>query len=119
LRGYLWVTAWRLLLQRVRRPYRRKKPLDPAASSQLPPELTIGPSLEAESNEAASALDLAMNLLPAEDRGLLHDVYFEGRKVADVAGGLGISESAAKMRLLRARRTLATRLAAWESVVSP
>jgi RNA polymerase sigma factor (sigma-70 family) len=117
LRGYLWVTAWRLLLQRVRRPYRRKKRLDPGASSQLPPELTTGPGSEAEQHEAASALEFAMNLLPAEDRDLLHRVYFESQKVGDVARDLAISESAAKMRLLRARRVLASRLSAWEKIL--
>lgn len=117
LRGYLWVTAWRLLLQRIRRPYSRKKSLDTAASSQLPPELVTMPGLEAEEGEAAQALDLAMNLLPAEDRSLLHRIYFEGHKVADVARDLDLSESAIKMRLLRARRNLASRLSAWEDVV--
>lgn len=116
LRGYLWVTAWRLLLQRIRRPYRRKAAIDLGASSQLPPELVASPA-SGDAAEAASALDFAMNLLPEDDRALLHDVYFEGRKIADVARAQSVSDSAIKMRLLRARRTLAGRLAAWEDVI--
>jgi RNA polymerase sigma factor (sigma-70 family) len=117
LRGYLWVTAWRLLLQRVRRPYRRKKKIDVGASSQLPPELIVQPEAGAESAEAASALELALNLLPQDDRDLLHLVYFDDRRIADVAREKDLSESAVKMRLLRARRALAARLAAWEEVI--
>jgi RNA polymerase sigma-70 factor (ECF subfamily) len=117
LRGYLWVTAWRLLLQRVRRPYRRKKKVDVGASSQLPPELVVPPSSAVEDREAASALEFAMNLLPEKDREVLHRVHFEKEKVADVARDEGVSESAIKMRLLRARRALASRLAAWEDVI--
>ena len=116
LRGYLWVTAWRLLLQRVRRPYRRKSSMDLGASSQLPPELVTLPE-SGDAAEAASALEFAMNLLPEDDRELLHRVYFENRKVADLARDAGVSDSAIKMRLLRARRTLAARLAAWEDVI--
>lgn len=117
LRGYLWITAWRLMLQRIRRPYRRKKSLDTAASSHLPPELVFMPGADAETEEARSALDLAMNLLSAEERDVLHRVYFEGHKIADIARESGVTESAVKMRLMRARRSLAGRLAAWADVV--
>jgi RNA polymerase sigma-70 factor, ECF subfamily len=117
LQRYLWVTAWRLMLQRVRGPYRRKTRLDLTASSQLPPELVAQPGSDAEKDETVAALDLAMNLLPEGDREMLHRVYFVGEKIAQVARGLGMSESAVKMRLLRARRTLAERLAAWRKVI--
>ncbi len=115
LRGYLWTTAWRLLLQRVRRPYRRRRQIDPAASSQLPAEWIVDPT--AGAGEEFSALDLAMNLLPADARDLLHAVYFDGRAVNELAEAAGVSDSAMKMRLMRARRALASRLAAWEDAI--
>lgn len=117
LRGYLWTTAWRLLVDRVRRPYTCKQSIDPAASSQMPAGLVATAGNEADEAERAAALDVAMNLLRPEDRDLIHRVYFEGRKIADVASDLGVSESAIKMRLLRARRNLGTRLAAWGEAV--
>jgi RNA polymerase sigma-70 factor (ECF subfamily) len=117
LRGYLWTTAWRLMLQRIRRPYSRKAPLDLAASSQLPPELVAGPQAVVEDGETRAALDFAMNLLPAGDRDLLHRVYFEGRRIADLARESGVSESAIKMRLLRARKNLALRLESWSDLI--
>ena len=58
-----------------------------------------------------------MNLLRPEDRDLIHRVYFEGRTLADVAGDLHVSESAVKMRLLRARRNLGARLSDWGETV--
>lgn len=117
LRGYLWMTAWRLLVDRVRRPYTCKRSIDPAASSQLPAALIAPECNEAEEAERTAALDVAMNLLRPEDRDLIHRVYFEGRKINDVASDLHISESAIKMRLLRARRNLGARLSAWGEVV--
>lgn len=117
LRGYLWVTAWRLLLQRVRRPYRRKQSLDVTTSSPLDLELAGHVESKLETTERATALELAMNLLPEADRDLIHRVYFVEEKLAAVAQDLGLSESAAKMRLLRARRLLAARLAAWEKTI--
>src|SRR5204863_2575459 len=117
LRGYLWTTAWRLLLQRIRRPYSRKAPLDMAASSQLPSELVAGPPSDVEDGETRAALDFAMNLLAAGDRDLLHQVYFEGRKIADLARESGVSESAIKMRLMRTRKSLAVRLESWSDLI--
>jgi RNA polymerase sigma-70 factor, ECF subfamily len=117
LRAYLWTTAWRLMLQRVRRPYSRKTSLDTAASSELPPAAVAKPGRAAEDAEAASALDLAMNLLPEDERDLLHRVYHDGRGIADLAREAGVSESAIKMRLMRTRKRLAARLAAWSDLI--
>jgi RNA polymerase sigma factor (sigma-70 family) len=117
LRAYLWTTAWRLLIDRVRRPYTCKQSLDPAASSQLPAALIGTGGGAADDAERTAALDVAMNLLRPEDRDLIHRVYFEGRAIIDVAGDLHVSESAVKMRLLRARRNLGTRLATWGEAV--
>jgi RNA polymerase sigma factor (sigma-70 family) len=117
LRGYLWTTAWRLLIDRVRRPYTCKQSIDPAASSQMPAALIGAAGNEAEEAERTAALDVAMNLLRPEDRDLIHRVYFEGRTILDVASDLHVSESAVKMRLLRARRNLGARLSAWGEAV--
>jgi RNA polymerase sigma-70 factor, ECF subfamily len=113
---YLWVTAWRLLLQRVRRPYRRKNSFDQVQTSQLP-ALSAEESAALEAREAASALDLAMNLLPDADRDVLHQVYFEGLKLADLARSSGVSESALKMRVARARQRLSALMAGWEDMI--
>jgi RNA polymerase sigma factor (sigma-70 family) len=117
LRGYLWTTAWRLLVDRVRRPYTCKQSLDPAASSQLPVSLIASTASESDGAERTAALDVAMNLLRPEDRDLIHRVYFEGRALVDVASDLHVSESAIKMRLLRARRNLGARLSTWGEAV--
>lgn len=116
LRGYLWVTAWRLLLNRISRPYRHKAAIDLGASSQLPPELVARPASDGAA-EAASEIEFAMNLMPPVERDLIHDVYVEGLKIADLARRDGVSESAIKMRLFRARRMLAGKLAAWDDVL--
>jgi hypothetical protein len=79
----------------------------------LPPELITLPRLAAEEAEAATAVEFAMNLLSEQDRDLLHRVHFDGQQLADVARSLEVSESAIKMRLFRARRSLAARLVAW------
>jgi RNA polymerase sigma-70 factor, ECF subfamily len=53
----------------------------------------------------------AVNRLPARDRTLLVLRYWEDQSVERVAQLLGMSEGAAKVALLRARRTLAGMLA--------
>lgn len=117
LRGYLWVTAWRLLLQRVRRPYRRKLSIDSGTSSQPLSQLEARGGENPEAADERSALAFAMNLLPSEDQQLLHAVYFEGRSISDLCAQTSLSESAMKMRLLRARRSLAARLTSWEKTI--
>jgi RNA polymerase sigma-70 factor, ECF subfamily len=117
LRAYLWTTARRLLIDRVRRPYTCKQSLDPSASSQLPAALIATTGRQTDEAERTAAIDVAMNLLRPEDRDLIHRVYFEGRTLSDLAGDLHVSESAVKMRLLRARRNLGARLSTWGDTV--
>ena len=61
-------------------------------------------------------LRAALEKLPARDRALLVLRYWEDQSVESVAGALGMTEGAAKVALLRARRALATVLIAEEPV---
>lgn len=56
--------------------------------------------------EEESSLLSAVLRLPAKYRGIVHLYYYEDYSVAEVARIVGISESAVRMRLLRARRKL-------------
>ncbi len=53
-----------------------------------------------------SALLSAVLGLPVKYRGVVHLYYYEGHSVSQIAATLGISESAVRMRLLRARQKL-------------
>lgn len=59
-------------------------------------------------------LRAALDRLPARDRALLVLRYWEDQSVETVAGALGMTEGAAKVALLRARRALAAILLAEE-----
>ena len=60
-------------------------------------------------------LRAALDRLPARDRALLVLRYWEDQAVESVAQTLGMTEGAAKVALLRARRALAAILASEES----
>jgi RNA polymerase sigma factor (sigma-70 family) len=118
LRGYLWRSAWHLLVKRLEK------------RSQMPPRLEIDDSNPAEGifqtvkglrdfdrAERTAAISLAMNLLSHEDRELFRLVYFEGQDIPTAGATLGLTRGAANSRLIRARRLLATRLADWADII--
>jgi RNA polymerase sigma factor (sigma-70 family) len=118
LRGYLWRSAWHLLVRRLEK------------RSQMPPRLEIDDSNPDEGifrtvkglrdfdrAERTAAISLAMNLLSHEDRELFRLVYFEGQDIPTAGSALGLTRGAANSRLIRARRLLATRLADWADII--
>jgi len=52
------------------------------------------------------ALHQALKQLPMEQQDILYMMYFEDRKIKEISKSLGLSESAAKKRLQRARLAL-------------
>ena len=62
--------------------------------------------------ERAAQVRVALDLLPPRDREILELRHLEGLSTADAADTLGITESAAKVRLLRAMQRLRDRLSA-------
>jgi RNA polymerase sigma factor (sigma-70 family) len=118
LRAYLWTAAWRLLLNRGQARGRSVVPLSRAPSADLGLVREGGGGVsEAERAEQHAALDVVMNLLRDEDRQVLELVYFQHKDVGEVAKELGIQRAAAEMRLSRARRRLAEKMASWADVV--
>lgn len=118
LRAYLWTAAWRLLLNRGRARGRDAVPLSRAPSADLGLVLEGGGGAsEAERVEKHAALNVVLNLLRDEDREILELVYFQQLDVGRVASQLGLQRGAAEMRLSRARRRLAEKMAGWSDVV--
>jgi RNA polymerase sigma factor (sigma-70 family) len=118
LRGYLWRSAWHLLVKRLEN------------RSQMPPRLELDEShpddgifltvkglRDIDRSERAMAIGLAMNVLSREDRELFRLVYFEGQDIPTAGAALGLTRGAANSRLIRARRLLATRLADWADII--
>jgi RNA polymerase sigma factor (sigma-70 family) len=118
LRGYLWKSAWHLLVQRFEKT--RTKPLD-LDWEELPGLRRFVAAAEGlralEETERARAVALAMNFLSLEDRELLRLVYFAERDIATAADALGLTRGAANSRLVRARRELAAKLADWSDLI--
>jgi len=122
LRAYLWKSAWRLLLNRVGSASRRVTRLSSAPggseSRSLGDVLTTSGVLSGVlAREQSLAVDVALQLLPDEDIGILELVYFEDVPIADAAARLGITRAAADMRLTRARRRLAGKLLEWNDLM--
>jgi RNA polymerase sigma factor (sigma-70 family) len=118
LRGYLWRSAWHLLVKRLEKKSRmpvRIETGDPGAFDRFMRGAEA--MQEVDRSERAMAIDLAMNLLSSENRELLKRTYFDGQDIASAGTALGLSRDAASSRLARARRILAERLSAWSSLI--
>lgn len=107
-RGWLLQIAYRQSLTLLRR--RKDEPTDPA---DLPDRATIhdetvNPVLQ---SELAQTIRTAIDQLPQSLRIALVLRDVEGLAMAEVAGVLDIGQSAAKMRVARAREQLRTQLA--------
>jgi DNA-directed RNA polymerase specialized sigma24 family protein len=78
---------------------------------------TTGGMKQAEVNDQSVAMQLAMNLLKPKECDILRLVYLQNHDLAQAAESLGITKDAANMRLVRARQSLATKLAGWSELI--
>jgi RNA polymerase sigma-70 factor (ECF subfamily) len=72
----------------------------------LPEDISEGQAGETVTAEVASWLEPMMSLLPEEDRDVLRKADLEGTSQKELAGRLGLSVTAAKSRVQRARKRL-------------
>ncbi len=118
LRGYLWRSAWRLLVKRFEKTSRAPERVDAADMERSDAAFALIAGLkDVERDERAAAVDLALNLLSRTDRDLIRAVYFEGQDITSAGVAVGLAREAANSRLVRARRLLASRLADWSELI--
>jgi RNA polymerase sigma-70 factor (ECF subfamily) len=118
MRGYLWRCARNLLIDHLRAKRGATVRLDATDATSFQDVMAVSDGLGVlDDEEVGEALALAMNLLSDDDREVLHLSYMEGLAVKDIAGRVGVAPEAVKMRLVRARRRLASRLASWRDVM--
>ena len=103
-RGYLFAIVRNLFLQDLRR-QRRRAPLDEAVASNQP-----GPDVRASGHSSLRAVLAALALLPEVDRAAVLMRADEGLPYEEIAAALGITVSAAKVKVHRARLKLAEML---------
>lgn len=118
LRTYLWTTARRALIDRLRRARRSRLEVGEQESQSLrvDPEASGGLG-RVEEADLAVALEVVLNLLRPADQEILQRVYLRGLSIEEAARDLGLERDVANTRLVRARVRLAERLAAWREVV--
>lgn len=119
LRGYLWRSAWHLLVNRFAGKSGGPSRLDLDALPGFERFLHHARSLQSiDREERRMAIEVSMNLLSKSDRELMRLVYFEEKDVATAAAAIGVSRDVANTRLVRARRLLATRLSEWAELIA-
>jgi RNA polymerase sigma factor (sigma-70 family) len=119
LRGYLWRSAWHLLVKKYEKSRKGPLRIELENSEELDAFLRHAPGLkDVDRAERGMAIGFAMNLLSLDDRELIRLVYFEGKDTATAAAAIGLTRGAGAMRLVRARRLLAARLSEWADLVS-
>jgi RNA polymerase sigma factor (sigma-70 family) len=94
LREWLLQIARRVCMDR----HRRRREAQPLPEQLPAPEPTVDPRLE--------QLHVALSKLPEDYREAISLYYLDGRRTADVAEALGITEGAARQRLSRGRLML-------------
>lgn len=92
--AWLYTVAKRRLVDEARRSARRVDPVDVPLELAPTPESEYGPGVAAE-------IVHALRELPEPQREVVLMKVFDGRSFAEIAGRLGISEAAAKMRCVR------------------
>jgi RNA polymerase sigma factor (sigma-70 family) len=118
MRGYLWLAAWRLLVARLRRPDHDVARFGATQSAPIDGALeTTGGFSALDAKERAVALELALQLLEPDEREILDLAYFRDVGVDELAKRTGISAEAARKRLARARKSLASKLATWTELI--
>jgi len=118
LRAYLWTAAWRLLVNKARGRGRDPLRLDAQQSREFALAMPgAGGLSQAERADQAQAMEVLLNLLRVEDREVLESIYFRHEAIEAYATRHGIARSAADMRLSRARRKLAEKMADWADIV--
>ena len=109
-----WVT--RILINRCHNLRRGSRPVEPLPDEAVEaPEALRTPPADTLAVAASrrDAVRRALLALPVEQRAPLVLTTFGGHTLADTGRILGISEGAAKVRVHRARRALATLLQEW------
>ena len=99
-RAYLFTIARNLFLQRARRT-RRERPLEDEILERAP-----APDVRAEANDELRAVARVLQKLPEVDRSALLMRAQQGLSYQEIARSLGISVSAAKVKVHRARLKL-------------
>lgn len=118
LRGYLWRSAWHLLVKRFDKKSKSPMRVDLEDPLKVDRFLRSAQKLQdIDREERALAIGLAMNLLSRDDREILRLVYFEGRDIATAGAAVGLTRVVANGRLVRARRLLASRLTEWSGLI--
>ena len=99
LKSWLAAAARNKAIDRLRTAPPRHLPLDTAFAADTPED-------DLERRMFADALRRAVEDLPPPDSQLVFRYYYEEEKLKDIAKDLGLSVTAAKSRLCRARRKL-------------
>ncbi|MBI4881312.1 MAG: sigma-70 family RNA polymerase sigma factor [Planctomycetes bacterium] len=117
--AYLWRTAWRLLLDRLR--LRRAPPvsIDSGSSERVirALEKSRGES-PAERDEAQTQIAFVLTLMPPPDRRILELRYFREMSFRQIGVELGLDPDTARGRLSRAKLRLAKKLKEWRQILS-
>lgn len=103
-RTYLFVIARRILLDRLRRDYRRGQPIDFSQVSLV--DLGTTPSQAAAKADGRAALLLALRELPVDFQIAVELTYWESLSAPEVGRVLGVNANTVRSRLARARKAL-------------
>ena len=101
LAGWLFQAA-RLTAKNAARQERRRRAAERSYSEEATRMHSQTPDTAAEWADAEPLLNEALSALPAGQRALVLERYFQDRPLAEIGAGRGISEDAARMRVNRA-----------------
>jgi RNA polymerase sigma-70 factor (ECF subfamily) len=110
MRSWLAVLSYRRAVDWVRTEVARPMPDPGTALVASAEDSAIEAEEAAVAERLAQTVRSAVDALPPAQRDIVRLLYFEGRRVSDIAASLGVPEGTAKTRLRAARQRLAAHL---------
>lgn len=117
--GFVFQTAQHLCLQRYRSVMREARAMERLGRESAPTANETDPLVELVNGERRAEVRRAMNRLDPSDRRLLERLYFHDHPYVTIAGELGVTAEALRVRKHRALRRLAVLLGDSDPGVTP
>ena len=106
LKTWIFRIAHNAVVDHARGTGRAAEPLDEIGADTCPPDPAPTPLAQVEEGQLRQGIEEAMGTLAPREREILHMLYWDGLRVAEIAAACTLPEGTVKTLLFRSRRAL-------------